>query len=173
MRKINCILSGLLSILIPSAYADTFSLHSNSFTSLHPLAPVYTCDGTNISPELDWKNAPDGTKSFALILSDPDAPSGTFYHWVVYNIGKNVTALPENVSANANDVKTGANSWGRKKYSGPCPPQGQTHHYIFTLYALDTSMVLPPDTDAQTLLKAMQQHNHILATAELRTVYGH
>jgi Raf kinase inhibitor-like YbhB/YbcL family protein len=176
MRKLFCLLSGLLSgllslsMMVP-AYSDTFTLNSTSFIGLSKLAAVYTCDGKDISPELDWSNVPGKTQSLALVLSDPDAPSGTFYHWVVYNIEKNVTALPEDISAHPVKMLTAENSWGRKKYNGPCPPKDATHNYIFTLYALNTTLNLPADADAKTLLAAMQ--NHIVGTTELKAIYRH
>ncbi len=127
----------------------------------------FSCKGKDISPMLKWENAPAGTKSFVLVCDDPDAPMGTWDHWLLFNIPASVTELPEGVPAQAelpNGARHGKNSWGRKDYGGPCPPGG-THRYFFKFYALDTLLDLKPGASKKELLKAMQ--GHILAQTEL------
>ncbi|HOO40687.1 MAG TPA: YbhB/YbcL family Raf kinase inhibitor-like protein [Syntrophales bacterium] len=131
----------------------------------------YTCDGKDISPPLAWKDVPDGTKSFALISDDPDAPMGTWVHWVIYNIPPDVTELEENIPREKefkNGIVQGTNSWPKIGYGGPCPPSG-THRYYFKLYALDTMLSLKPGADKAQLFKAMA--GHILAEAQLMGKY--
>jgi len=127
----------------------------------------YTCDGEDISPPLQWSDPPPGTQSFALIVDDPDAPIGTWVHWVLYNLPAEVTALPEAVPLDAelpDGSRHGQNSWRRLGYGGPCPPRG-THRYFFKLYALDTVLDLAAGASKKQLLRAMERH--ILAQAEL------
>ena len=132
------------------------------------MIPVkFSCKGDDISPPLKWENAPAGTKSFVLVCDDPDAPMGTWDHWLLFNIPASVTELPEGVPAQAelpNGARHGKNSWGRKDYGGPCPPGG-THRYFFKFYALDTLLDLKPGASKRELLNAMQ--GHILAQTEL------
>jgi Raf kinase inhibitor-like YbhB/YbcL family protein len=154
-----CLISG-------GAMADSFHLSSNSFADLGLIHKRYTCDAENISPDLSWSAAPAKTKTFALIVSDPDAPSKTFYHWVLYNIPATETNLKENVTQMG---VTGFNSYEKSQYNGPCPPKGKEHRYIFTLYALDTSFDTPMPMDVKALRAAMQKH--ILGQAELVGLY--
>jgi len=116
--------------------AAAFSLLSDDFTDKNLLSPVFTCDGANISPALKWSGAPAGTRSFALTLRDPDAPSGDFLHWAVVDIpaGSSGTARNVKFPPGSRELKNDAGGFG---YTGPCPPSG-THRYIFTLYSLDT-----------------------------------
>lgn len=151
-----------------TTYANGISLHTTSFSTETSMPVQYTCDGKDISPQIDWTHIPDKTVSLALIMSDPDAPGGTFYHWVLYNIPKTVTQFPEAMRQLPADTLAGKNSWGKMQYNGPCPPKGATHHYVFTLYALDKKLTLPTAT-AETILNAIQ--NHILDQGELTTVY--
>jgi len=133
----------------------------------------YTCDGENISPPLKWSGAPEETKSFAIICDDPDAPMGTFVHWVIFNIPADSTglkeALPGKKKLNSTAIQ-GKNSFGKIGYLGPCPPKGKPHRYYFKLYALDTKLDLKPGVNKKTLLKAMKGHN--LAKGELMGYYG-
>ena len=127
----------------------------------------YTCDGEDISPPLNWSDAPAGTKTFALISDDPDAPVGTWVHWVIWNIPASASALDENLPKSAslpNGAKQGTTDFRRIGYGGPCPPSG-THRYFFKLYALDTTLNLPASTTKKDLEKAMQEHS--LGQAEL------
>jgi Raf kinase inhibitor-like YbhB/YbcL family protein len=134
----------------------------------------YTCDGEDISPPLEWENIPNGTQSFCLIMDDPDAPGGTFYHWIIFNIPKNYSSLPENfpkISEFDNRIKQGKNDFGKVGYNGPCPPKGSTHHYRFTIYALDTILNLKSDVSVKELLKEIE--NNILGKGELICIYKH
>jgi Raf kinase inhibitor-like YbhB/YbcL family protein len=131
----------------------------------------YTCDGPDVSPPLTWSDPPAGTKSFALISDDPDAPVGTWVHWVVWNIPASSRSLEENLPKKeslSNGARQGTTDFRRIGYGGPCPPSG-THRYFFRLYALDTTLDLPAATTKKDLEKAMQ--GHVLAQAELMGKY--
>lgn len=131
------------------------------------LIPVeYTCDGKDINPPLVISDIPEGVKSLALIMDDPDAPMGLWVHWVVWNIPVEKNIIEKNVVNLGNE---GLNSWGKRGYGGPCPPDRE-HRYYFRLYALDTMLDLPEDTDKDNLLRAME--GHILAEAELMGRYN-
>lgn len=112
----------------------------------------FTCQGKDISPELNISAIPQHSVSLALIMEDPDAPSGTWTHWVMWNIPPETTVIPKNVGPDF--AKQGNNSWPKKGYGGPCPPSG-THRYFFKLYALTKTLDLPETTNRQELLKAM------------------
>lgn len=116
-----------------------FKLTSAAFVANGKIPGKYTCDGANLSPLLSWSGAPGGTRSFALVCADPDAPAGTWYHWAVYDIPPHVEALPENrTPGQGGTIREAINDFGRPGYGGPCPPHGHgTHHYHFTLYALN------------------------------------
>jgi len=140
---------------------------SPAFTDSSMVPSKYTCDGQDISPPLEWKDVPAGTKSFALICDDPDAPIGTWVHWVAYNISPNITKLDENVKPekeSKNVMRQGNNDWSKIGYGGPCPPGG-THRYYFKLYALDNMLDLKSGPTKAQLLQAMK--GHILAESQL------
>lgn len=133
----------------------------------------YTCDGENVSPALNWSGAPENTKSFALICDDPDAPMGTWVHWVVYNIPATMTSLPEAVPMKKtvlNNIIQGTTSFRKIGYGGPCPPRGPAHRYFFKIYALDTELNLKAGASENELLKAME--GHILAKGQLMGRYS-
>lgn len=135
-------------------------LTSTAFMEGASIPKKYTCDGKNVSPPLLWRGAPDGTLSFALIADDPDAPAGTWVHWVIYQIPPEKNGLQEEISARRkleNGMIQGENDFGRVGYGGPCPPGG-THRYFFKLYALDTGLDLQPGATKQELLNAMEGH---------------
>jgi hypothetical protein len=137
-----------------------FSLTSSAFEPDAPIPARFTCDGEDVSPELSWEGVPEGTQSLALIMDDPDAPAGTFTHWVAYDIRSGARGLPENVEkterpANGAGGTQGRNSFGDIGYGGPCPPSG-THHYRFQLYALDQRLDLAPGASKQQLLVALE-----------------
>lgn len=165
------IVVAIVGIILSSSNALALTLHTTSFVDRSSLPATYTCDGKNISPQLSWSEIPPNTQSFVFILSDPDAPGGTFYHWVLYNIPASVNTLAEGMNRLPMNAKLGENSWNTAQYRGPCPPKGAIHTYLFTLYALDTMLMLPNGVNANTLLAAMQ--NHLLAQAELFAIYGH
>jgi Raf kinase inhibitor-like YbhB/YbcL family protein len=133
----------------------------------------YTCQGEDLSPALEWSAPPAGTKSLALIMDDPDAPGGTWVHWVVYNLPPSARGLPESASQAAGKVSLpegalqGKNSFSRVNYGGPCPPSGE-HHYRFHLYALDDALS-GDSLNKEALLKAMD--GHILAQGEMVGLY--
>jgi Raf kinase inhibitor-like YbhB/YbcL family protein len=152
-----------------------FKLASSAFTANGPIPAKYTCEGADTSPPLEWSGAPSGTKSFALIVDDPDAPDPAqpqrvYVHWVVYNIPANATKLSEYAAKSGlpSGAAQGSNDWKKQTYGGPCPPIGR-HRYFFKLYALDIELKgLSNPTKAQ-LEKAMQ--GHILGNAELIGTY--
>jgi Raf kinase inhibitor-like YbhB/YbcL family protein len=132
------------------------------------IASDYTCTGADRSPALAWSNAPQSTKTFALVVDDPDAPGGTFIHWVAYNIPVSVTSLPPGVPQTAEIAgggRNGINGFDHVGYNGPCPPPGKTHHYHFRLFALDSTLTPGEKADAAALESAMK--GHVVATTEL------
>lgn len=144
-----------------------FELTSTAFEANGYIPAKYTCDGRNISPPLSWQGAPPEAASFALICDDPDAPVGTWVHWVLWNIPAGVSELAEGIPGEqtlADGARHGKNGWGRAGYGGPCPPMG-THRYFFKLYALDTLLELAPGASKKRLLSRIK--DHILAEAEL------
>jgi Raf kinase inhibitor-like YbhB/YbcL family protein len=149
-------------------HAETFTIKTNAFKNKNIFSVIYTCDGKDISPLVSWVGAPIQTKAFALILSDPDAPNGTWYHWIVYNIPSHIQQLTENSSLPAGAL-TGKNSWDKSQYNGPCPPNGATHRYIFTLYALDSILNLSNNENINNVLS--QINNHVVRKAEVMGVY--
>ncbi len=149
----------------------TISVSSPAFQEGGMIPSKYTCDGQDISPAFKWTDVPEPTKSIALISDDPDAPMGTWVHWVMWNIPPNVHELAENVPPDPelpDGSRQGITDFGRPGYGGPCPPSG-THRYYFKIYALDTMLDLPSNTDKADLLKAMK--GHILAEGQLLGKY--
>ncbi len=145
----------------------TFSLVSPAFEPGGMIPSEYTCDGADISPPLECQNIPPDTKSLALICDDPDAPVGTWVHWVLYNWPASEARFPENIPPKKeleNGAQQGINDFRKIGYGGPCPPAG-THRYFFKLYALDNFLRLPPGVTKVQLLKAME--GHILLEAQL------
>jgi Raf kinase inhibitor-like YbhB/YbcL family protein len=150
----------------------TSELKSSAFGPGQNIPVRFTCDGEHVSPPLTWSGAPKPTAMFALIMDDPDAPHGTFTHWVLFNIPGNVDHLDEHVPQTArlaNGAVQGSNDFGSLGYGAPCPPKGNAHHYRFTLYALDEPLNLPPGASKQQVLTAMQ--GHILHQAQLVGTY--
>lgn len=149
-----------------------FLLSSDRLEAGEAIPTRFTCDGENVSPRLSWSGAPDGTIVFALIMDDPDAPSGVFTHWVLFNLPANVHSLPEgvpNVERLDSAAVQGRNDARGMGYSGPCPPSGRPHHYRFVLYALNAKLELQPGATKQQVLDAMQ--GHILGQAQLLGMY--
>lgn len=164
MQKKTLILLGL----IYGSSAMSMTLSSTAFSEGGKIPDIYSCDGKDIAPDLTWSGAPGGTKSFALIVDDPDAPSGLWTHWVLFNIPANVTKLTSNAAV-PEGALTGNNSWDRAKYNGPCPPYNKTHRYSFKLYALDTLLKLPAGASAAQVMSASAQH--VLGQVELTGKY--
>ncbi len=149
-----------------------FTMKSQAFQEGGWIPSQCTCDGKDLSPDLAWSGAPDGTKSFALICEDPDAPMGTWIHWVVFNIPARLSRLPMGVPTTrelAEGARQGLNDFHRIGYGGPCPPKGSTHRYFFTLYALDTILSLDPGIRKEDLLRAMK--GHVLSETRLMGRY--
>ncbi len=150
-------------------------LTSPGFTSGSVIPDMYTCKGQNISPELEWSEAPEGTKSLALIVEDPDAPKGTYTHWIAYNILPGTRTLTGNFAniggARAADgLMQGRNDFGKTGYGGPCPPVGdRPHRYYFRIYALDVKLKLEPGASRAELEEAME--GHIIGQGELMGKY--
>lgn len=148
-------------------------IESEAFEAEGTIPHRYTCDGEDLSPPLSWSEPPPGTQSLALICVDPDAPAGTWDHWVLFNIPSGIRSLPEGISADpvVEGLGThGTNGWQRLGYGGPCPPQGAAHRYVFKLYALDTSLDLDPGATRKDVEKVTT--GHILAEGQLLGYYG-
>lgn len=151
--------------------AARIQVTSSAFEEGGMIPQQYTCDGENLSPPLSWESLQEETKSVALIVDDLDAPSGTFAHWVLYDLPANVQELPAGVSGDEtlpNGARQGANDFGDIGYGGPCPPRG-THRYVFKVYALDAQVDLAPDQTKAQLLRAME--GHILAQGQIMGKY--
>lgn len=151
----------------------SFEITSSAFTQGQPIPIVYSGKGDDISPPLSWSGSPNGTKSFVLLVDDPDAPSKKWTHWVVYNIPETVHALPEAIPQEdtlADGTCQGISDFGTVGYGGPMPPSG-THRYFFKLYALDTMLSLPSSVNQSQVEKAME--GHVLAKTELMGTFTH
>ncbi|MEJ2222315.1 MAG: YbhB/YbcL family Raf kinase inhibitor-like protein [Desulfobacterales bacterium] len=149
----------------------TLEITSSAFSEGEMIPTGYTCDGPDVSPDLAWTGVPETTQSLALICDDPDAPMGTWVHWVLFNIPPGARGLPGEISPDAaleNGARHGTNDFGRLGYGGPCPPGG-THRYFFKLYALDTDLDLASGITKAQLIEAME--GHILAEAQLMGKY--
>jgi Raf kinase inhibitor-like YbhB/YbcL family protein len=152
-----------------SPLEGTMKLTSPAFSHNGAIPAQYTCEGADVSPALEWSEAPGSTNSFALIVDDPDAPGKVWVHWVVFNIPNTTHNLFENI--NKGPFIQGATDFnGKQGYGGPCPPSGN-HRYHFTLYALDTLLDLPAGTSKRQLLAAMR--GHILEETTLIGTYQH
>ena len=159
----------------PTEEGDAFRLGSEAFENEETIPARYTCDGENVSPALAWSGAPAETNLWALIMDDPDAPGGTFTHWVLFDLPAETRELPEGVEAapmpaNGLEGAQGSNDGDGIGYTGPCPPSGPAHRYRLTLYALDSPVNLDPGAKKQEVLEAMD--GHVLAQAELVGRYG-
>lgn len=148
----------------------TLEVHSSAFDESSRIPAKYTCDGLDASPPLAWSPGPPSTVAYALIMDDPDAPMGTWVHWVAWNIPDSSLreALPRDPQL-TDGTRQGKNSWRRAGYGGPCPPSGE-HRYVFKIYALDAELALPDSTDKERLLAALE--GHTLATGELMGTYA-
>ncbi len=155
--------------MIEEEPAMPFELTSPAFMHEADIPVKFSCDGDDISPPLAWSEPPVGTESLALIMDDPDAPVGTWDHWILFNIPADKGELEENLPVTGKNqdpgsIFVGNNSWNRSDYGGPCPPGG-THRYFFKLYALDTTLSFLPGVKKDDLLNAME--GHILAETHL------
>lgn len=151
-----------------------FTISSSAFKEGGTIPGQYTCDGADLSLPLKWEGIPADTKSFAIIMDDPDAPVGTFNHWVVYDIPADTNMLPEGVAkdpALSNGTKQGITSFRRTGYGGPCPPAGPAHRYFFTIYALDVQTIgLGPKASKQDVEGKIK--GHIIGKAAVMGKYG-
>jgi Raf kinase inhibitor-like YbhB/YbcL family protein len=148
-------------------------LTSPAFQEGQPIPKQYTGDGKDVSPPLRWDGVPGGTQSLALICDDPDAPRGTWVHWVLFNLPADARELPEAVPAKGvgpQGAKQGTNDFRKRGYGGPAPPPGKPHRYFFKLYALDTVLDLKEGATKQDLVKAME--GHVLAEGQLMGKFG-
>ncbi len=151
----------------PGGNELTINLTSSAFKEGDKIPRLYTCDDQNVSPPLAWTGVPTNSVSLALIMDDPDAPAGTWVHWVLYNVPPKLTGLEQ--GKNGGGVE-GKNDFGRSGYGGPCPPRGSTHHYYIKLYALDKMLDLKAGATKAQLESAMR--GHILAQGQLIGLYG-
>ncbi|MFO7974765.1 MAG: YbhB/YbcL family Raf kinase inhibitor-like protein [Candidatus Hydrogenedentota bacterium] len=152
----------------------SLEISSSAFDDQGTIPREHTADGQDVSPPLSWSGVPEGTQSLALVCDDPDAPVGTWVHWVIWNIPAGAGGLDEAVPPQQRELPNGAvqgtNDFKKIGYGGPAPPRGPAHRYFFKLYALDTSLDLAPGAKKDELEKAMQ--GHILAEAQLVGQYG-
>jgi len=146
----------------------SFSVTTKAFAPGGDIPRQYTCDGQDLSPALEWNGAPAATKSFALIADDPDAPVGTWTHWVLFDLPASADNLPESVPKTADlsgGGHQGRNDFGKTGYGGPCPPPGKPHRYFFKLYALDAPLNLKGGASRADVEKAMK--GHVLGEAQV------
>jgi len=169
----NLLLCLLACLLVPPAAIGketrkmaNFTISSSAFADKAEIPSRFTCDGQDVSPPLSFEAVPSGTKSLALIMDDPDAPGGTWVHWVAWNIPPQTRDISE--SSLPTGTGQGLNDWKRNRYGGPCPPSG-THRYFFKLYALDTTLNLSPATTKIDLERAME--GHLLGQGQLMGTY--
>jgi Raf kinase inhibitor-like YbhB/YbcL family protein len=165
------IVSLFLSLFFYSSFTEaqnmsTLKISSPAFKHNDHIPPKYTCDGIDVNPPLTIENVPSGAKSLALIVDDPDAPRGTWVHWVVWNIATNIQAIAEHTVPSG--ASEGMNDFRKRNYGGPCPPSG-THRYFFKLYALDSLLTLNTNATKVDLERAMK--GHILAQSEVIGLY--
>ncbi len=161
------ILISLLGTMSSAGPDSPFNLSSPAFKNEGAIPAAYSCSGLNKSPALVWSGVPRRARSLTLILSDPDAPQGTFVHWVVYNLSPAIKGLPEGTSATSNAAggEEGVNGRDQSGYTGPCPPPGKAHHYHFRLYALDAKLDLKPGATAEQVQEAIK--GHVIGSTEL------
>lgn len=155
-----------------SGQAAAFRIESPAFQDKSQIPSRHTCDGPNVSPPLSWADAPSGAKSFALIVDDPDASSGTWVHWVVYDLPGDKNQLEEGIEkieTLPTGAKQGTTDFQSVGYEGPCPPAGNPHHYFFKLYVLNAPLNLSSKASKADLLMAM--NGHVLAQANLIGLY--
>jgi Raf kinase inhibitor-like YbhB/YbcL family protein len=145
-----------------------FSITSEAFRDGATIPAEYTCDGRTISPPLQWSEPPSGTECFVLIVDDPDAPGGTFNHWILFNIPPSSRGIHKGALIEGG-ILEGRTSYGRKGWGGPCPPRGPAHHYHFKIFALDNRLALKAGASRQQIDGAIK--GHILAEATLTGLY--
>lgn len=173
----RCALGGLLAagchreLALPTATGDLpdLGLHSDAFADGQPIPELHTCDGEDTSPPLSWDDPPEGTATFALTVTDPDAPGGTAVHWTLWDLDGASTALPAALPADA--PSQGPTYTGEPGWHGPCPPKGDDpHHYVFRLWAVDGALGLDVSSSIETLYRALD--GRVLAMGEQIGTYG-
>ncbi len=171
---INCTSNGLAAQPASDRQAaGSLTVTSPSFRQGDRIPKRFTADGGDLAPALNWSKPPGKTKSLALIMDDPDAPAGTWTHWVIYNLPPDSQQLKEGTARQAtlpDGSRQGRNSWGRTGYSGPAPPPGQAHRYFFRLYAADSKIDLKQGVSREDLLLALK--GHVIAEGELAATYS-
>jgi Raf kinase inhibitor-like YbhB/YbcL family protein len=176
LRLVVVLLLGVTSTVLfhrASGAAVSFQLSTNAFSPGESIPKTFTCDGLDVSPQLTWNDPPATTQSFALIMDDPDAPAGTWVHWVLYNLPTSARELAENIPNReqlSNGAYQGRNDFNKFGYGGPCPPPGKPHRYFFKLYALDTKLHLKPGAIKADVERAMQ--DHVRAQSQLIVLYS-
>lgn len=153
--------------------SEPMQIQSSAFNDGDTIPKKHTCEGEDVSPQLSWSPAPEGTKSLALICDDPDAPVGTWVHWVLFGLAADTTELPEGVPDGEEvlgGAKHGRNDFGNLGYGGPCPPPGPAHRYFFKLYAVDIEPSLSAGASKAEVMAVIE--GHILAEGRLMGRYG-
>jgi Raf kinase inhibitor-like YbhB/YbcL family protein len=163
--------NGIVAAAPAGMSIQRLAVTSRSFSSNGAIPVDYTCDGADKSPQLTWSAAPSGTKSFAILVVDPDAIGGEFIHWVAFNLHADATSLPESSDTTDLGGVPGTNGFGRTGYSGPCPPKFELHSYAFRVYALDTTLAARSGVTADDLNEAM--NGHVLAQGTLVGTFSH
>jgi Raf kinase inhibitor-like YbhB/YbcL family protein len=177
MRRANIATLTAVAVAILLAIGDAsgagFMLASDKFADGEPIPVEATCDGADHSPILQWDGAPDGTKAYALVVDDPDASGGSFVHWILYNVpaaARSLGGAMDTTPKLGDGSMQGKNGFGKTGYSGPCPPRGPKHHYVFTLYALSDPLDLEPGATIDALLAAIKPKK--LAQTKLTGTYA-
>ncbi len=182
MKGLRITLVLFAALMLPSARArgetkPQFTLASTAFRSGQAIPVKFTCDGRDVSPPLQWTAPPVGTKSYVLLMEDTDAPGGVWLHWLVYDMPGRLRKLPAGLSkreklssGGKQGMCWGVDSFERIGYQGPCPPVGTPHHYVFSLYAMDVPLNLPPRAERKKVTAAME--GHVLGIARLIGLYG-
>jgi Raf kinase inhibitor-like YbhB/YbcL family protein len=163
--------NGVVAAAPAGVSMQRLAVTSRSFSSNGTIPVDYTCDGTDKSPQLTWSAAPSGTKSFAILVVDPDAVGGEFVHWVAFDLRADATSVPESSDTTELGGVPGTNGFGRTGYSGPCPPKFELHSYAFRVYALDATLAVRSGVTADDLNEAM--NGHVLAQGTLVGTFSH
>jgi Raf kinase inhibitor-like YbhB/YbcL family protein len=168
--KIIFILLGFL--FFTTVNAADFTLTSPSLKPDTQIPILYTCDGKNISPKLTWSNPPANTVSYALVLSSPDSVVGVYYNWIIYNIPPTQTSLDEAANKDLpDDIMNASNTAGDDLYRGPCPPDTGLHHYVFELFALNSTLDLSNTDNVEETLRTIDKHT--IKSTKLTVLFNH
>jgi Raf kinase inhibitor-like YbhB/YbcL family protein len=138
--------------------AASLTVTSKSFAAKGPIPVDSSCDGSDRSPQLTWSSPPEGTKSFVVVVDDPDAPSGAFTHWIVFNLPPETMSLAEGIDPTTLGARIGLNDFKNIRYNGPCPPRRELHRYVFRVFALDAPVNTPDGATKESLYVAMNGH---------------